>query len=384
MAVGDLPVLRDCLPDVFQDRPVPSSWEEDWIFVGVDLPESTVAASDPALVFNTERSDCAQTEAWTSPVFTPVAVPDFGAPAFPGAPESFDPSQSVPPPDALGFYLPFHYYYPDWWGVYLVLEGVQQLGQFVEHQAGGVLSLAESVTVARIFIYGHESFHHHVESFSTRLEVTHRTPIYKTGFDEYFRRTVGTGDCLEEALATAYGLGRVAEWGDKQKRVAAVGAVEAYILQLPEDYRAGLNYWPKQRFIRGRNEFAEVNHHVSLPGVPGNDPQLWTLSSYAFKGIGQVNSRVNYVVHRDSPIGARIQERGHYLRYREVAARLKALAGCVEVGRGKGSHMKWQAPSGATFPVSRHPGDFGQGVLLAIIRQAGLSMSVSEFAAARV
>jgi len=32
----------------------------------------------------------------------------------PGSPRSRD-GGAVPPPDALSFYLPFHYFYPEWW-----------------------------------------------------------------------------------------------------------------------------------------------------------------------------------------------------------------------------------------------------------------------------
>ncbi|MBE0418479.1 MAG: hypothetical protein IBX63_12060 [Coriobacteriia bacterium] len=69
----------------------------------------------------------------------------------------------VPPPDCLGFYLPFHHYYPVWWGIYLIAEGVEGLARFVHDHACGRLDWAESAAVARVFIYGHESFHHAVE-----------------------------------------------------------------------------------------------------------------------------------------------------------------------------------------------------------------------------
>ena len=39
-----------------------------------------------------------------------------------------------PPPDALAFYLPFHYFHPVWWGVYLLLEGVERLATFIEDE----------------------------------------------------------------------------------------------------------------------------------------------------------------------------------------------------------------------------------------------------------
>lgn len=114
-----------------------------------------------------------------------------------------------PPPDAFAFYLPFHYFYPKWWGVYLVLEPTLELAEFIRAQAGGILSSAESLAATRIFLYAHEAFHHIVESFGTRLEVTHRKPLFKEGFDRLYKRVYGSDACLEEALATASGLRRV-------------------------------------------------------------------------------------------------------------------------------------------------------------------------------
>jgi hypothetical protein len=39
-----------------------------------------------------------------------------------GGPIPYTDRSKMPPPDCLAFYLPYHYYHPDWWGVYLTLK----------------------------------------------------------------------------------------------------------------------------------------------------------------------------------------------------------------------------------------------------------------------
>jgi hypothetical protein len=75
----------------------------------------------------------------------------------------------MPPPDCFAFYLPFHYYHPTWWGVYLLLEGVLWLASEIVRRAGGRVSMKDAVCVARMFLYYHEAFHHKTECFATRI-----------------------------------------------------------------------------------------------------------------------------------------------------------------------------------------------------------------------
>jgi hypothetical protein len=42
MAVEDLNTLRQQLPEVFEDMTVPDSWDDEWIIVPVEEPESAL------------------------------------------------------------------------------------------------------------------------------------------------------------------------------------------------------------------------------------------------------------------------------------------------------------------------------------------------------
>ena len=98
-----------------------------------------------------------------------------------------DLSGPPPPTESLAFYLPFHRYYPTWWGVYLTFEGVTYLAGEICRHSGGLVSHRDAMRAAVTFLYHHEAFHHKVECFALRLELTHRTPMYTRGVERLFQ-----------------------------------------------------------------------------------------------------------------------------------------------------------------------------------------------------
>ena len=41
MAVDDLDALRDQMPELFDDRPLPPNWDDDWLIIPIEDPEFT-------------------------------------------------------------------------------------------------------------------------------------------------------------------------------------------------------------------------------------------------------------------------------------------------------------------------------------------------------
>jgi len=167
MATEHIQVLADEFPSLFENLPIPENWEEEYIIFSAESP-----TEDPLELgaFLDSPASFVQNET-VSP-----ALPIFSQSSFPGAPARSK-GGAPPPPDALAFYLPYHYFYPVWWGVYITVEGIILLAQ--ELTRYGVSSW-EATRAARLFLYGHESFHHRTEVFATRLELTHRRPLYRT------------------------------------------------------------------------------------------------------------------------------------------------------------------------------------------------------------
>lgn len=376
MSVDDLELLRGSIPELFDDKRVPLTWEEDWVFV------SEQDALDVLSDMHAQDSERFEGIDGTGS----SGVPIFEDSPFPGAPIPRDASMALPPPDCLAFYLPFHHYHPVWWGVYLVVEPLAELALYVLSRAGGVLDLRESVRVAQAFAYNHEAFHHNVECFAMRLEIAHRAPLYRTAFVEFYRDRAGTNRAIEEALASAYAWMKVDRMFrsplERSKRLAAGAALADYILACPPGYNRAMEFVSPNRFEQARDEFAEDNLNHALPALACVASDVWRCFPHAFSGVSRVDSRVNYAVHRDSPLYQRFSGRGYYLSKRELSRKLRKLAGCAPVGEGS-SHELWEGPKGR-FTVPRHTGDLKTGTLSKIVKQAGLDMSVSEFVSARV
>ena len=258
-----------------------------------------------------------------------------------------------------------------------------RLGRFICDKSGGLLSLNESVVVARLFSYEHEIFHHIVESFSMRLEVTHRIPLYKNGFLKIFQEQKDTQDTVEEALASAHayrGVKKLAfrDPNDPEKRDACLEALEDFIRNGPPGYNKAMDYVSDDKYFGGRSEFAELNHTEALPHIPSRKSVVWNSFPHAFSGINKVNGRVNYMIKEGSPLAERLRIRGRLLRYKEFTAGLKK-SGCNQIRPGKGGHMLWESPSGCRFPIPRHSGSLGKGLVSKIIKQAGLNLSFTQF-----
>jgi hypothetical protein len=159
----------------------------------------------------------------------------------------------------------------------LILERVHKLAIDIRRRSAFELDVQEALITVRIFLYAHEAFHHIVESFATRLEVTHRTPLYKDGFQRLFNRVFGTDQCLEEALATAYGYRRVKERAFPQqprKKKASLRALASFIEDCPPGYRCAQEFFVQRYFYQARSALAEENHHESLPRLPSKAAPL--------------------------------------------------------------------------------------------------------------
>jgi predicted RNA binding protein YcfA (HicA-like mRNA interferase family) len=292
--------------------------------------------------------------------------------AHSGAPLPYTDRGKMPPPDCLAFYLPFHYYHPTWWGVYLLLEGVIWLAGEIVRRSGGSVSNHRAMQSARLFLYYHEAFHHKTECFATRLELTHRTPFYKTGFERLYQKTFGTEGCREEGLANASAL------ADSKKRLSdpvVDNALEKYVLDSPPGYDQGVRM--RRDFQTERCAFAEENQRICLPHLRGKHPDVWRTTPHMFDGIANIKSRVNYMVPRSSPLAARLPFRP-LLPPMKLVKKLTELAN-LEFVRNGGNHDIYRTPSGRSIQIPRHARDLGRGLVRKIIREAGLEMGLEEF-----
>lgn len=309
MAIEHLDTLYNELPELFQIREPSADWNDDLIIIPIENPEriddrdgqiSRQPVSEGVPDLETFGEDLVDPEA-PAPELSVLIGEIFGG-TYGGAPSRHKPeSPYSPPPDSLAFYLPFHYYYPRLWGVYLLLDGVIWLAGDLIRRSHGAVSARKAIQAARLFLYYHEAFHHKTECFSTRLELTHRQPFYKTGFERLYQKTFGTIYCLEEGLSNASAL----QDSNKLLRDAIVyDALVGYVNSSPPGYDQGVKIL--NDFHKIRCQFAENNQHGCLPHLPIKNPELWRAAPYMFNGISNIKSRVNYVIPRNSPLAARL------------------------------------------------------------------------------
>jgi hypothetical protein len=272
---------------------------------------------------------------------------------FPGAPREPDP-QFTAPIDCWAAYLPFHYFYPSSWGIYLTYEGVEVIARYLGEFAPGSAE-PERRNAAHFLLYFHEFFHHIVECFATRLEVTHRRPLYVREFQALFEKQLPDAD--EEAIATAYALDRCKGVTPKISK-AVQGALVELVKEMPPGYARGAELLRSLETTKFKylNDLQE-----SAFPAPKKDPAIWDAFPHALDGFGRRSSKVSYLIHVGSPLGTRLRAR--LLRYRDLE-RILRQAGCEIVGHNK--HEKWRAPDGRTAPVPRHPGDMALGTLKSI------------------
>ena len=403
MAESDIQIFRDELPDAFDDKKPPSRWDEYHI-VPVDIEGGRGKAQDynpieQALVdyLKEEPQQAYQQSETLNRIDRPDprdAFTDYVGgtglsveTSFPGGPMQHE-QAGFPPPDAFAFYLPFHYYHPALWGVYLIAEGVLWLAiQLRKHSGWDAersdwkLSAKKAIVGAQLFLYHHEAFHHKTESFATRLEVSHRQTLYRIGFQELFDSTFLTKECLEEALANGYAYRRVKEAFKKRDPDTdkVLSGLRTYIEGQPPGYNRGMEFANSEDFNQGRYRFSEDNHEKALSHLVAKAAGIWGMFGYAFSGIASINSYTNYIVRAGSPLMDRADLHGRYIGYRELKKRLKELVGLQFKRQGKGSHEIYRTEDGKSVTLYYDNGDVPKGTLSSILKQAGVNMSVHDF-----
>jgi predicted RNA binding protein YcfA (HicA-like mRNA interferase family) len=368
MAGDDLNALRKDLPDLFLKRKIPEEWDGEWIFEPVGNIEE-----DHLGLENIEDHANSRDELSLVPVNPSVVLPPVPGEPFPGYPQ--ESSAIAPPPDALAFYLPFHYFHPLWWGIYLMIDGIDSLATYLRRESG--ICYGTASRVARMFLYGHEIFHHKAEVYAVRMEIAYRKPLYRFDFESAYQQDPG----MEEAPAEAYAYDFVKRKvflkpNDQEKRKQVLAALKAYIESSPSDYKRGAKMLTRSRLAKEEGKLAEEYFNKAFPSLPSLSHDSWRCFSHAFSGMIRIKSRVNYVLHKNSDLAERLSLGGRFISHQKLSKKLKN-EGCEFVRQGKGSHEIWKGPNGQ-FSMPRHPRDLKKGTVRSILKDAGLPFSLSE------
>ena len=371
-AIDAIDDLKTALPELFEDYELPQDWDDGYDIFSVEdasgiFDRGTV--SDALMYEHTDHIGLLDSQGEDDKLY------ELFSGSWPGALQK---RTGMPPPDALAFYLPFHYFFPDWWGIYLKAEGVIWLKLHLQKKIPE-LDDYTAFDVAKVFLYYHEAFHHKFECFATRLELTQRIPIYREGFEKFYQMTVGTDICLEEALANASALEnteRALKRHPLKNRI--IDVLREYILLSPEGYRKALDYLGTN-FKKGLYLLSEKSHGVALPLAPTCDSMVWSSSTHMYDPIANIKMRVNYILPLNSPLADRLPMIRKQANSARVRRALRKLVGLRPLKSRSGRHTMYETDKGLRFPIPSHPSDLPAGTLKAIINQAGLRMSISEF-----
>lgn len=344
--------LRNELPELFDERPLPRNWDDNWIAIPFDDEvEEILNTSD-------DRDDYEDNlEIPRHPEIEDI---------FPNFDLNF--GQKVGdkkvPADLLAFYLPFHLF-PDDWGIYILASGVRYLARIIRIQSK--LEQADALLVSRLFLYYHELYHHKVEMFVTRLELPQRQPIYKTR--KLFEKKRDsepwpTLNLTEEALANADAFMRtinqleaISQTGGYPKISTAIvePILAEFIRQNPPGYNEALNYDRPHLFNFQQCVLAE-QIQLASSGKGTTDPTIWSLF------FNDVNDEKSYGVNERVfivfDINSHLVSSNPLLplcKPKELKKVLKTF-GCSFHRNGKGSHEIWQCENGRKTQIPVHPG----------------------------
>jgi predicted RNA binding protein YcfA (HicA-like mRNA interferase family) len=410
MAIHHIENLRREFPNHFEDRDE-SIFPDDYIVIPTDEPNpprgrSRVEDIDEEEVDDEELSagvavpDPAESlEDWLAEYDVDVPLEPLSEKeleAFGGHPGGLinDPpggqAGATTVIDRLAFYLPFHSY-RNWWGIYILPEGILTVRRelmpfFKAHGIGN----KDQVRIAKRLLYHHEYYHHAVESFGTRLEAITSVPMYVSAFTPRYCTTQLTPACYEETCANSYARERVLSTlqGISAPRQGLRDAINLWFEGQPPGYREAsmttsawkyesriklyedyLNLWPCAAFYR--------------PPMPHSASQVaWAAAGYFDRGIGDIRSRISYLVKKGSHLHSRLPvDARTCLKLRSFKQKLQNC-GIGRFVREGGNHELW-APcngEGRIVPIPRHDGrDLPTGTMRAILKQLGSNMSIEEF-----
>jgi predicted RNA binding protein YcfA (HicA-like mRNA interferase family) len=271
--------------------------------------------------------------------------------------------QHLPPPgtvDALAWYLPLHYYGPDW-GIFIKEIEVIRIAGLIKQRLGGGrpdwIETQELCRVALSALYLHEAFHHKIESFAIRLEISRLSPVYIQYDENVFKALLGTDGVLEEAIACSEMHTRLRKeksfHGNVRYHVktAALRFLEEWIPTLPPGYRRGLDRRLPDELGVLMSQVAHGNPH------PSQNPNDWAVASQMIRGLFNKNLVAHVVVPvGTSPVIPWLNAARYLsLSTRRVERHIIREFGYVDTGRGKGSHRHFhcQGRSPITLPANR-------------------------------
>jgi hypothetical protein len=261
---------------------------------------------------------------------------------------SYEEEESRPTWDVCAWYQPIHYFGMDW-GLFVkencMLQEALEIAKFLPYYVLGWPLWRIGLEVIRAsfsILYLHEHYHHKMESLGLRLQVVELKSRYLAYKKKVYRRTNGTDDQLEEALANASAYRRLNTRPynriNRGVREAARKYLDARFPFDPPGYRKGMDYLEDDSFNSGENLLQARMHEARL--VPTQPSSEWDFAPDMIRSQFGLNDNIWTIV---SPGGTSVLPTSSitplYLPTTRQARRLAEKFGFSEK-RGRNPHLK--------------------------------------------
>jgi len=267
-------------------------------------------------------------------------------------------------PEVCAWYKPIHFFGHDW-GIFILDDCVRRIAvdiaRWVPRSVGAAVWALQAPLLQMSFasLFLHEAYHHKTESFAIRLDVTERTPRYRTYWSSVYEpatRPAGGGP-LEEALANADSYRRLNEAAyarSVQRRL--IRSTRDYLTWRfpfdPPGYSAASTFLTDVPNLAGQNLLkSQVQEGVAKPVRTVGQ---WRMAPNMNESLFSLRSDIWTLVKR-----GRVPRLPVFPLYRPVPTlklekALRRTYGYSRVKGGKGSHVKLKAPG---YPTLIVPGD---------------------------
>ena len=312
----------------------------------------------------------------------------------------------VPVTELVGFYLPWHRFKPQVWGVYLISENIEKLALSFYKTSAKKLPIKECNLLAAAFVFHHEAYHNKVESFATRLEIAERQRALYLGSTDTLYKSGGfnyNGDNFhEESLANAYAYNRCRgifkKYPKHQKRILTQLGLHCLfkcILSSPKHYREAIQliqtppqfYFPRpsgfQKYRLSDVTECFQDEILTYNTIIPKAMQLWRAAPNLLSATLRRNANFSYIVRKGSPLASRAKLAVHYLKRSAFQKQLEQKLGVTIFKAGGKNKHPWKisgTSGGKVIPFSGHgKKDFPKGTATQILKNLGLATTIDDF-----
>jgi hypothetical protein len=389
----DIYILSELFPDFFNNRDVPEDWDEDDLLIDNDdlsnpegdLYEELNPREDDSFDTSLENIDINEIQhIFSEPVFdldnenNDSQFNDIFGGKYPGSP-STNPSITR----KLGFYLPWHIFSPKIWGIYLIHDAIESAVQSFHINSKKFLSKNNCRKLLREFIFQHEKYHNVVETFASRLEITHRIPFYNNQVTKLYNNPAN-GLIHEEALANSYAYINTIELKTfkkiennniflTKKRAIAKILLKNWIKSSPTPYNLAANMLYQNGQKITERDFQE---HILRSSTLTNS-LIWKFGTHMMQPSLKRNGHFIYIISKKSHIYSKNKLSLGFIKYRDLYKKLKPYGIKETFGRGK-HHRKFELTNGLKIPVPSHGKDIAKGTATRIIKECGINISLEK------